>query len=315
MSTLLAAPQVSALMSMSAVHCPGALPMLLAFFKHSRRLACSAYCMISALLDGEGFTDTYKRSTASMLIRMSAIHCFSTLLEPIEAAELPGDTYRTCKAPVICVLVPFTAPAVLLAVKLKWCPYLDTDGSSEEVQQLTYLHSFIHVMNITLMYGVVRSEASFTAAEWLALVPVISRTAAAARLLLTHPQLVKLSATHDPNNEQTCKLLEDCQKMLQIVLGRLVIDHLPNPELDQSQVIHAMLLPVLIYWEPAAAFSAVSSRLALALLKRAAEDTAVLVHNNEVLQEVQLQNMDVLWHTLGERCMNTDTTLQTMFTH
>ena len=101
MSTLLAALQVSALMSMSAVLCSGALPMLLAFFKHSRRLACSAHSMISALLDGEGFTNTHKRSTASTLIHMSAIHCFSTLLEPVEAAELPGDTYRTCKAPVI----------------------------------------------------------------------------------------------------------------------------------------------------------------------------------------------------------------------
>lgn len=247
-----------------------------------------------------------------MLIRMSAIHCFSTLLEPVEAAELPGDTYRTCKAPVIC-FGTLHDPAVLLAVIPKWSPYLDPDGISEEVQQLRSLYSFVSVMNTTLMYGVVRCESSVTQAEWLALVPVISRTAAAARLLLTHPQLVKQSATHDANNEQT-SLLEDCQKHLQALLCQLVVKHLPNPELDQSQVIHAMLLPVLSYWEPAAAFSAVSSRLALTLLQRAADDPAVLVYNTGVPQEQQLQNMDVLWRMLGERCMNTDKMLHNKFT-
>ena len=195
---------------------------------------------------------------------------------------------------------------MLLAVNLRWSPYLEPDSSSEEVQQLRCLYSFTSVMNTTLMYGAVRCESSITQAEWLALVPVISRTAAAALLLQTHPQLAKQSATHDANNEQAASLLEDCQKQLQILLCQLVVEHRPNPELDQSQVIHAMLLPVLSYWEPAAAFSAVSSGLALTLLQRAAEDPAVLVYNTSVPQEEQLQNMDVLWRMLGERCMNTD---------
>ena len=201
---------------------------------------------------------------------------------------------------------------MLLAVIPQWSPYLDTDGISEQLQQLRCLYSFVSVMNTTLMHGVVRCESPITQAKWLALVPVISRTAAAAHLLLTHPQLVKQSASHDANNEQT-SLLEDCQKGLQILLCQLVVEHLPNPELDQSQVIHAMLLPVLSYWEPAAAFSAVSSRLALTLLQRAAEDPAVLVYNTGVPQEKQLQNMDVLWRMLGERCMNSNGMLHNKF--
>ena len=90
-------------MTMSAVHCSGALRVLLAFFEHSRQLACDACIMISTLLDNEGFTYAHVRNTASLLIQLPAIHCFSTLLEPLDADELPGNTYRTCKAPAVCV--------------------------------------------------------------------------------------------------------------------------------------------------------------------------------------------------------------------
>ena len=168
-------------------------------------------------------------------------------------------------------------------------------------------------MNLTWMHGGVRRDAALTPAEWLAVKPVISRAAAAACLLLSNT-MIKQSASHSANNKQTCELLEDCQKGLQILLYQLVVEHLPNPELDQSQVIHEMLLPVLYYWEPAAAPPAVSNQLALALLKRAAEDTAVLVCNDGVSQQVQLHSMDILWHMLGECCMNIGGMLHNIFT-
>ncbi|DBA97090.1 TPA: hypothetical protein ACH3X1_014860 [Trebouxia sp. C0004] len=94
-----------------------------------------------------------------------------------------------------------------------------------------------------------------------------------------------------------------CQETLHSMLRQSVIDSLSDPDFDQSQVIPAMLKPVLRVWDPATTTPDLPDNLAYAMLKRAAADKAVW-HNEQVSWEEQGNNVAHLWFALNDMAAN-----------
>ena len=93
--------------------------------------------------------------------------------------------------------------------------------------------------------------------------------------------------------------INSCQQSVQTVLCCLVADSLPNMEEQVASVVRSIWQPTLIAWNPHAAADEHLSKLAYAVLKRAAGDSSVFGTSGLQLN-ICFLNTQCLWNTLGE---------------
>ena len=78
-------------------------------------------------------------------------------------------------------------------------------------------------------------------------------------------------------DDQAQQVTERCQWEVQRLLCNLLTYQVNDPELDVTEVVHAVMEPILHAWDPASEVSAASGMLAFAVLERATEDPAIFL--------------------------------------
>ena len=99
-----------------------------------------------------------------------------------------------------------------------------------------------------------------------------------------------------PEQQTTVDLLAECKQQLWTLMHVLLTHHLPNRQLDMSEVINIVLVPAVQDFGLVDNRRA-SSALAFAMLKRASEDKAVFAHSadNDKTWTSVIGTVAVLW--------------------
>ena len=164
--------------------------------------------------------------------------------------------------------------------------------------QIAFVQGVASIMTKIVLHDPSRCE-TLTAATWQPVKTlVVDKIACGMRWLNTLlPGDAALGVGNlSPEQQTTADLLAECKQHLWILMHVLLKHHLPNRQLDMSEVINIVLVPAVQDFGLVDNRRA-SSALAFAMLKRASEDKAVFAHSsgNDTIWTSVIGTVAVLW--------------------
>ena len=141
-------------------------------------------------------------------------------------------------------------------------------------------------------------QGTLTEATWQPVKKIVlDKIACGARWLSTvQPMNAAMLGSMSAEDKETADRLAECKQQLWALMHVVLTHHLPNRQLDMTEVINIVLVPVI--QDHGLIDSKLSSgALALALLKRASEDKAVFgqAPANEEFWDSTVSTVSLLW--------------------
>ena len=161
--------------------------------------------------------------------------------------------------------------------------------------------AFVHAVASTMTKVAVRDShlhGRLTQATWQPVKAIVlDKIACGARWLSTVQQMnAAMLGSMSAEDQETADRLAECKQQLWTLMHVVLTHHLPNRQLDMTEVINIVLVPVI------QDYALISSKrpsgaLALALLKRASEDKAVFAQApaNEEFWDSTVGTVSLLW--------------------
>ena len=133
--------------------------------------------------------------------------------------------------------------------------------------------------------------------EWQEACSIVEPIAATALLIGNATETCEGAASVDANMQS---LLRKCQQAIQGVFSLLLADHLPTiQQRNVADIVNAILRSSLLAWEPLTSPDALTSKLALAVLKRTAIDLTISNPSKGMHLEAYAKNAQTIWLKLG----------------
>jgi hypothetical protein len=161
--------------------------------------------------------------------------------------------------------------------------------------------AFVHAVASTMTKIAVRDphrHGRLTEATWQPVKTIVlDKIAFGTRWLSTvQPMNAAMQDSISAKDKETADKLAECKQQLWTLMHVVLTHHLPNRQLDMTEVINIVLVPV-IQDHGLIGSKLSSGALALALLKRASEDKAVFAKApaNEELWDSTVGTVSLLW--------------------
>ena len=155
-----------------------------------------------------------------------------------------------------------------------------TTAWQSDRNQIAFVQAVASTMTKIALHDPAQHE-TLTEASWQPVKTlVVDKIARGMRWLRTLLPMGVAWGSLSPEEQTTGDLLAECKQQLWTLMHVLLIHHLPNRQLDMSEVINTVLAPAIQDFGLIDS-SRASSALAFAMLKRASEDKAVFAHSRE----------------------------------
>lgn len=171
------------------------------------------------------------------------------------------------------------------------------DEDKSDLHQVAFVQAVASSMTKVAMYSPHRT-GSLTEASWQPVKTIVLYKIAFGARWLSTVQLMNaaMQDSMSAEDEEIADRLAECKQQLWTLMHVVLTHHLPNRQLDMTEVINIVLVPVI------QDYALISSKrpsgaLALALLKRASEDKAVFAQApaNEEFWDSTVSTVSLLW--------------------
>ncbi len=166
-----------------------------------------------------------------------------------------------------------------------------------DLHQVAFVHAVASTMTKIAVRDPLRHDR-LTEATWQPVKTIVlDKIACGARWLSTkQPMNAAMQGSMSAEDEETADKLAECKQQLWALMHVVLTHHLPNRQLDMTEVINIVLVPV-IHDHGLIGSKLSSGALAFALLKRASEDKAVFAQApaNEEFWDSTVSTVSLLW--------------------
>ena len=162
--------------------------------------------------------------------------------------------------------------------------------------QIAFVQGVASTMTKVALHDPIRHNTR-TQATWQPVKTiVVDKIACGMRWLSTLLPMNTALGNLSAEEQTTANLLGVCKQQLWTLMHVLLTHHLPNRQLDMSEVINTVLAPAVQDFGLTDS-SRASSALAFAMLTRASEDKAVFAHSpdNDKIWPSVIHTVSVLW--------------------
>ncbi|DBA65715.1 TPA: hypothetical protein ACH3X2_002762 [Trebouxia sp. C0005] len=257
----------------------GGLPFLVVAMQLGRELATATHEIITLLLDTASVPPSQISHTAALLAHLQVFQYYSRLLVPIKTDLHPENI------------------AGFFAGRKAFSAYWVQDENISGRHQVVFVRAVASTMTQIAVHDPHR-HGRLTEATWQPVKTIVlDKIACGARWLETVlPMNAAMQGSMSAEDEETADKLAECKQQLWTLMHVVLTHHLPNRQLDMTEVINIVLVPV-IQSHGLIGSKLPSGALTSALLKRASEDKAVFAPApaNEKFWDSTVSTVSLLW--------------------